>query len=469
MFLAYAALLTPLVVAPLLFSRLRPALAASVTAVASVLLLPENIGFDTAGLPPLSKYNLPFLGIVLGALLFARGRLMSARLGRGPDLLIGVLMLASLATALANADPLVEQGVAGLELHDGVSLGITRVLLAGLPFVVGRALFRQPRDLYDLLAVISVAALLYTPLVLIEMRLSPQIHRLVYGYHPEWIGFSYRWGGYRPNVFFRSGLGLAIFMVLATIASTTLARARLRAFRVPMAISSAYLGAVLVLARSTAAVIYGAILVPIVAVLGHRWMSRVAVLMAIAVIAYPFWRLSPLFPEEPILSAMSTISEERAQSLEFRFDNEAQLLARALERPVFGWGPKMRWMVLERGGEEHSTADGYWIITVGISGLVGFGCVFGLLVWPVVRSWARLRRIRGVQQKTLVAGLSLMVAISALDMIPNGIFTNISYFLAGGLYGATTAPPRRSPRKRSGPVGRHGPARDTSPDRVESR
>ena len=310
-----------------------------------MLFLPETVSFDPPGLPPLDKYSLPYVGALLGGLIFAPRPLFSARLMTGPEILVLPLVFTAVMTALVNTDPLTDVGIDGLETWDGMSLGIQRSLLAVLPLILGRAYYRTPRDLRDLLAVMVIALLAYTPLILYEIRMSPQLHRIVYGSHVQWIGMSYRWGGYRPSVFFRHGLGLAMFVLAATLACGTLARARLRAFFAPTWPVFPGLAGLLVLCKSTAAIGYAAVLLPVVTFLSGRLMAWVAALLAVGFLVYPAVRISPWFPGEQIVEAAARVSEDRAESIAFRFENEDALLNRALERPLFGWGPKMRWIV----------------------------------------------------------------------------------------------------------------------------
>ena len=56
-------------------------------------------------------------------------------------------------------------------------------LLPWLPFVIGLRVFRTRRDLEDLFDVLCRCALLYAPFCMVELVMSPQFHRWVYGYH----------------------------------------------------------------------------------------------------------------------------------------------------------------------------------------------------------------------------------------------------------------------------------------------
>jgi hypothetical protein len=118
--------------------------------------------------------------------------------------------------------------------------------------------------------------------------------------------------------------------------------------------------------------------------------------------------------------------------MEFRFSNENLLLAHARERIWFGWG-NGRNRVYDEAGEDISVTDGYWIIVLGIAGAAGFVAAFGSLLWPVI--WARHRLgDRGDEpDRTHLAGLALIVALTAVDLIPNGGGSAIPYLVAGVL------------------------------------
>ena len=82
---------------------------------------------------------------------------------------------------------------------------------------------------------------------------------------------------------------------------------------------------------------------------------------------------------------------DRAAWLKTRFDQEEQLLDHAWQRRWFRWGRYGRNRVYHGwNGRDSSFTDGYWIITVGTFGLVGFAATFGLLGLAVVHGRQRL-------------------------------------------------------------------------------
>lgn len=425
---------------------LRPAQAAVVLSLAGVLFLPEGTTLDLRGLPSIDKLVLVPFAILLGLVAQKPGLL--TRLGPGrpveflPWLFVLALIGGAFATAITNQDPTPIAGT--LTPYDGMSIAIRDFLKYAVPFALGWCLFRTSRDLRTLMLTIVGFGLAYSILTLWEGRMSPQLHRQIYGLHSDVFHHTFRWGGYRPAVFMTNGLAVALQMTAVFAASVALYRARVRLGRVPSLPIVPYLGAVLVLCKSTAAILYGAGLLPALLFLRARWLSWIAVGLACLVIAYPLARSSGSFPTEAISDVALQLNEERGASIQFRFENEDILLSRALERPVFGWGTKDRPAVYEPAtGEKLSTVDGYWIVLLGSSGLFGWACVFGLLLLPIFRAASAIPRIRQRPDQLLLAGLSLIVATYAIDMLPNGFFSNIVFFLTGSLFGLAGALPNQ--------------------------
>ncbi|MCK9912753.1 hypothetical protein MXD81_26600, partial [Microbacteriaceae bacterium K1510] len=63
-----------------------------------------------------------------------------------------------------------------------------------------------------------------------------------------------------------------------------------------------------------------------------------AAALVLLALLYPSLRASDLFPTTQLYNMALSVSEDRAGSLKFRFDQEQQLLDHARERFLFGWG-----------------------------------------------------------------------------------------------------------------------------------
>jgi len=165
-------------------------------------------------------------------------------------------------------------------------------------------------------------------------------------------------------------------------------------------------------------------------------MVQVSIIFAAIVFLYPVLRFTGAFPVQGILNASTSLfGAERSESMAFRFTNEDLMLARARERPLFGWGPYGRNFVYDEDGRM-SIPDGYWILTLGQLGVAGFTVAFGLLLVPIVIARRRMKSITDEQDRRVLAGFCLILAILAVDLIPNGMWGLYPYMLGGALTGA---------------------------------
>jgi hypothetical protein len=90
-------------------------------------------------------------------------------------------------------------------------------------------------------------------------------------------------------------------------------------------------------------------------------------------------------------------------------------------------------------GRDISITDGYWIITLGTFGLVGFIARFGLLGIAVFRAAGALRYAQGIREKEYLAALALIVAINIVDLLPNSTISPWTWLLVGALLGRAEA------------------------------
>lgn len=428
----------------------RPQQAAMIVVFFAALFGPEGAFIKLPLVPPLDKVSIPYLLLFIVALIKWRPRMARARLWRGPDVLILLAMVGGFVTMATNGEPLTYGSwrtvtLPGLVINDGIQLGLSELLRAGLPFMLGRALFRTRRDLVELLHFLVVAGLLQTLFIWVELRLSPQFHGWVYGYgaHSDFLQ-TIRWGGYRPMVFMAHGLALALFMLVSFLACLVLLERGVPTIRKWKTKRVAiYLGIVLVLCKSTGAILYALLLAPLILRFTPKAQMRAVAIMAALIAFYPALRAFDLFPSEQLVEWANGLSPERAQSMEFRFDNEELLLDKVRERLWFGWGGHGRRSVYDDEiGKDIAVADGHWIIVFGMRGLVGFLEAFGLLLWPLILLRRRWKTFAPADQR-LVVGFGLIVAIVTLDLIPNGLFSTYPYMLAGALLGVLHERERR--------------------------
>jgi hypothetical protein len=439
---AYLALIAFVPFAAALYAGVRPTLATAMVFVLATLFLPERVNYDPPGLPPFDKATIAGLMAALGAFVVASRRLFSARPGRGVDLFAVILIAGSIGTALTNKDALHfgPKELQALTLYDGFSDAIRSVLYFGMPFFLGRALFRDREGLKDLLDVIVIAALVYSPLVILELLLSPQLHRWIYGFHQHDFSQTMRDGGFRPMVFMNHGLALAMFLMTASLSAVTIGRAgRSLPFGLPAKPVALFLGGLLLVCHSAGAAIYLVVCMPLLWAARPATQVRLAAVLSLVVLAYPMLRATGLFPVQGILDFSARFSQDRTASLAFRFENETLLVERALQRAWFGWGGYDRARIFSSWGQDISVTDGHWIIILGSNGIVGFVGAFGMLVAPVLLAWRRLPRIPETTDRLLIAGTTLIVALNVVDLLPNGLYSPLPLLYVGALSGVSEA------------------------------
>jgi hypothetical protein len=420
------------------FFLLRPVPAALVVALGAEMFLPETVTFKLPFTPYFDKHNLPYLCILVACLLRCPGRVIKPPKERWIVLLALLLIAGGVITALTNGDSFVlgESGqvfLPGLTVKDGFYMGISNFLVAFLPLYLGYALFRKAEDFESLVAGLAVAGLVYIPFAMVELRMSPQWHRWIYGYAQHAFDQTIRWGGYRPMVFMSHGLALARFFLAALCCLIILGKSRRVLLGLPIRFLAWTQFLVFVACKSTGAIIFAVAGIPLLALARPKRQLLVATVLASIIVLYPALRLSGVFPVGRILEAAGAVQSERADSLGVRFNNEDALLARARERILFGWGEYDRNAVHDEYGRKLSVFDGHWIIHLSVNGIVGFVAVFGPLLIPVLWAHRRLPSFTNEKDQWIVAGVALTLTLLTLDLIPNGLWAYYPYLIAGAL------------------------------------
>lgn len=438
---AIIALLTWPLVVLWLYKALPPGRATIWAFLCAYLLLPVNASLKIEGIPQFDKVSLPALAALVGCLLIARRRLHLLRQPGLIELLIIGFIFSPLITAWQNGDaiPLADRTIPAETLYDGMSAATGQLIIL-IPLLMGRQLLSGSQENEDILRALVITGLIYSLPMLLEVRLSPQLHTWVYGYFPHQFGQQFRDGGFRPVVFLGHGLVVAFFTATTVIAAAALWRVQPRLWNLPLSGITGYLSILLILCRSLGALVYGAVLVPLVRLSKARFQMRIAVLLASVALIYPMLRTFDLVPTRSLLAAAAIVSEERASSLNTRFDHEGLLLARASERPMFGWGRWGRNRIYDQDtGQDMAFTDGRWIVTLGSFGIVGFLAEFGLLALAVIRAASALRFVQSQRDQILLGALTIILAINLLELIPNSTLSPWSWLIAGALLGRSEA------------------------------
>jgi hypothetical protein len=438
--LAYFVLAVSPLVAMAVVAILPAARACALIIVAGQMFLPPAINFDAPLIPPLDKDLLPCLGALVGCFLFRPKNMAGRSPGSRYQILLLVLVLGELGTILTNRDPLTYGPVIlpGESLYDFLSEVVQEMLLWWVPFYLGLKLFRTSDELRRLFVILAVAGVVYSLFLFIELRMSPQLNRWVYGYHQSEFQQTMRsGGGYRPKVFMRHGLNVSLFMLITVMAAAALAKAKRRILGIDARWVTGYLLFVLVLCKSAGALVYATVMLPVLWFGRPKAQARFISLLALALMIYPLLRALGLLPVDDILAFFGSLfGGDRASSLADRFRNEGAVLERAKERILFGWGGYARPFVHDPvTGKNLTVIDGFAAATIGAQGIVGFVALFGFLLGPALRVRRRLARLVVRQDRILVATLGLIAVIYAADLIPNSSIDSYLTFLVGALAG----------------------------------
>lgn len=422
--------------------RWPPAKAMAILYFGGLLLLPEVVFFKLAGLPEFAKLEIILFWIFIGAVLFHRERLSSGPKSKGIRFFVGFFLVGWVLTIFLNFDGfrVGSRFVPGQVPYDAVHAVLTALLSTVLPFYLGAVMFRSSKDLRTLLRTMTIAAMLYSLLIFVELILSPQLHRWVYGFYQHSFGQTIRGGGFRPMVFMTHGLAVALFTSLSVLAAAALYKGEVRILRFRVAGVAGYLWVVLALTKSIASLLYTTIAAPIILFTRPRTQALVGAVLVCLLLAYPMARANEWIPIDELKAwAEEEFGHARAHSMMFRLENEELLLKRAMKRPWFGWGTYCRACLFEPwSGDLSSTRDGEWIIQLGDSGIVGFIGRFGLVLFPLLLLVRRVGFVRRASDRRLLAGLGLMIGFAAFDMVPNANFNGLAFILSGALLGCLT-------------------------------
>jgi hypothetical protein len=371
------------------------------------------------------KHLVTSLGALVGVLLFDTGRLLALR-PRLLDIPMLIWCLAPIPATLTN----------GLDAYTATAETLNRLAEWGVPYLLGRAYFNDLAGMRALAAWIFMAGLLYVPFCLFEIRLSPQLHRIVYGYSQYEFSQVVRMGGYRPTVFLQHGLALGMLMSTASLAGIWLwySGAIKRVFNMSIITPLAALVITTLFIKSTGAFL---LLVAAVALLFLTRKLRVNWLV-IAFCAVPVvYMVARGVLNWDGSNAVQLVAEfmesQRADSLQFRFDNERKLLDKAEQRPIFGWGPNGRNRTTDEDGIE-AIPDGYWVIAFGTNGLVGLVALYTALLLPVPMLLMRIKAESwSAPAYAAVCAVALLLPMHAIDNLFNAMLNPLFVLAAGGI------------------------------------
>lgn len=445
---AYLALLIWPLVCVLLFRRLTPQRAVIWSLLAGYLFLPPLAEFDLPLVPDMDKFSIPNIcAFALAIFMLKEPIALWPRMWVARILMLG-FVLGAIPTVLGNAEPILFQVMAGsdpiifetdrlpgLRTIDIASV-LSNQLIVLMPLLLGRHFLATEEGMRELLRALMLAGLAYSILAIIEVRLSPQTNILVYGFFQHSFEQMMRGGSFRPIVFLPHGLWVALFFVYSVVAAAALQRNAEMQMKARLLLATIYLAGILLLCKSLASILYACALLPVIFFAPVRLQLMLALAFGLLAVSYPVLRNLGLVPLDWILAQAEAINPDRAQSLGYRFGNEEQLLDRAKDKLLFGWGGWGRNLVREiETGEIISIPDGRWILTFGTYGWVGYLSEMGLLALPLLLLGWYSRKRAGHAISPLTAAVALCLAITLVDMLLNDTLIPFVWLMAGAALG----------------------------------
>jgi hypothetical protein len=412
-----------------MFAFMRPRRAVIAAFVGGYLMLPE-VFYRVHTLPDANKASLTALGVLLGSFIFDGGRLLKVR-PRLIDLAALGVMLAPMAASLSN----------GLGIMDGFSASFNVIFRWGLAYWIGRAYFTDWEGARELALGIIIGALAYVPLCWWEIRMSPQLHGQIYG--PVFTSFrtdSYLFGvqlfGFRPNVFLADGLTVTMYMGVAAVLAywAWMTGSPKKLLGVPMGMIAAVLTFTAFFSKAMGGI---ALMVIGMGVLTMTRWPKTRLPMALLMLAVPAYislRASGDWSGDFLVQRAQDVSPARGQSLEFRLHNENLLSAKAMQRPMFGWGGWSRSHVFDMEERDITIIDGLWILLLGETGLFGLAAFVLMGIGSAMLLWKRVpTRFWSDPACAAPVALAVVVVLYMIDSLFNSTFNPVTVLAIGAV------------------------------------
>ena len=413
----------------LLFFKLKPHHAAMVSVIGGTLFLPMT-GYDLPGLPPFTKNSVIGISLLLGGRLSGKRHIADFRWSHF-DIPMLIWCLCPIASSLSN----------NLGLYDGMAGVWGNMTLWGIPYLAGRIYIDTSDKLRDLCLALVIGGLIYLPLCLYEIRMSPQLNNIVYGFFPHsWLQHV-RYGGFRPIVFMQHGLMVTLWMAATTTVIFWLWRAKVITHLkgIPFSLFVFAMIATTVLCKSAngwVALVFG---------IGGYYLFSLSRsikpfrLLLLLIPCYMLLRITGGIEASAIENQMSRVLDaDRISSLAIRLKQEDLFIDKMLARPLFGWGYMSRAWPRIDGEDDGNFAigmiDALWLIVVSTRGFIGLASMAIMMLTGPWRTLSRLKQQHTPLDTPRMATplvISLVVLLFMVDCLVNGMINPV-YILASG-------------------------------------
>lgn len=332
----------------------------------------------------------------------------------------------------------------GLGAYDALYSVINSVISWFVFYWFGRKYLYNPDNVLFFGEVLVYGGLVYSLLCLFEIRMSPQLSNIFYGFFPHSFAQHVRAGGYRPIVFMQHGLMVSLWMANASIMAFAFwcFGHRLQLLKVSLLFVFLYLSVVTVLTKSLGSTLLLGLGVLLVSLFRFSKTLFPLKLIILAIPVYLYLRLSGIVDSRTVYQLVADYFEpERVESLMFRLSMEDVMLNAIRRQPLFGWG----WVNRGFTYDEFSVfgmlvVDSYFIIislTNGISRL--FLAFLSLLLGPLLMIKQYKERFMNKDYQhaafPIAAVFGIMLVLFAVDSLLNSMINVVYLVLTGTLVG----------------------------------
>ena len=399
----------------------------------SYLFLPSGYDVNFKGIPTLNKGSITSLSVLFYLLL--NNKLLSIfKIGPWRFFILILLIMSPFLTALTNSERYLH--LPGMTVYDGLSQSAANFLIF-IPFLLGFKYYGKYEDQLLIFRTFIVFMVFYSLLILFEIRMSPQLHRLFYGFHPHSFVQQFRDGGFRAVVFVGHGLLVSMLIAIALLVCSIFYKLKLKIMGFNAIYFVAFFLVLLFLNKSYGAFFLGILGLLIILFFSPKMILLFSGLIASFFLIYPVLIYFNLFPHQTIVDVASMVNYDRAHSLGFRFNHEVNLMVHASDKLLFGWGSWGRNRIYDSETfQDLSVTDGRWIITLGTRGFFGYVTEYFFIVLSVVSAAMTLKYRSFIKRNDLflLSSNALVVAIILADQIPNSSLNYFYWFFSGALY-----------------------------------
>jgi hypothetical protein len=336
------------------------------------------------------------------------------------DLLCIWFLVSPIFTSISN----------GFDLRDGLSSSFNNFAVWCLPYILGRAYLVDLETRHAFVKYFIVSCLLLLPLYWVEVVMSPQLHRWVYGYSAQPFIQSIRFGAYRPALFFSHGLEASKWLAHGlTMATSIFLMKTAQESPLNILIKLFLLGMLFItLLLTKSSYIFFITVVMMAVVIFDRLLQSPYFLLLITstVPTFIYLRIQGTITGEKLLNYLvKFFGEDRIQSVAYRFLHENLFLKYHFHRPWLGWAGYARNNFVDPiSGITISTYDSAWIVQLsifGINGLLAFYLFLGFAYCLALFNIAPSPNKQGVQYC-----LAVFLGLTFVDSLLNTQF-NLFY------------------------------------------